>query len=102
MIWISRLLAVMTGVYAIAGLRNCGKKILWRQTSSAKACAQLFAKLFKAPLLRQKNEAVAQTQNGKGRADAKPQIVPKLLGNGDLSLFTNLGRRHVFDGRVMG
>jgi hypothetical protein len=53
-------------------------------------------------LLRQQNEAVTQTQNGKRRADPQPEIFPELLGDRKLALFADLGRRHVFEGWVRG
>jgi len=83
-------------------LRDGRENFLWRQPGSRKARAHPFAKLLKAPLLRQQNKAVTQTQDGEGRANPQPEVLAELLRDRELSLFANLGRRHVFEKRVMG
>jgi hypothetical protein len=99
---LAKLLPVAPGVYATAGLREGREKILGGHAGSRKARSHPFAKLLKAPLFRQQNQAVTQAQNRKGRAYSQPEVVPELFGNRKLPLFADLGRRHVFEGRVMG
>jgi len=52
----------------MAALRKCCQDVLQCETSTSQARAYLPAKLFKALLLRQKNETIPQAQNRKGRA----------------------------------
>src|SRR5262245_9686157 len=53
--------------------------------------------MFKALLLRQKNQAVAQTQDGEGRTRAQPKVLAKLLGDCELSLLSDLRRGQIFE-----
>lgn len=57
----------------------------------------LSAEAFKAVLLWQKNESLPQSQHGKGSTSAETKILTELLGNGDLSLFTDPGGRQIFE-----
>src|ERR1035438_3866966 len=96
------LLAVATCVHAIASSREGRENLLWGQAGHRQARSHPFAKLLKAALLGQENEAVTQTQNSKGRANLQPEVFTELLRDRELALFADLGCRHVFERRVMG
>jgi hypothetical protein len=54
---------------AIAGFRERGEQICRPQAACRKARAYLLAQMLKAALLGKKDQAIAQTQHGKGRRD---------------------------------
>ncbi len=57
--------------------------------------------MLKALLLRQEQETIAKTQNGKGRPGSQPELLAKLLRNRSTGPFTDLGRRQVFDSAIV-
>jgi hypothetical protein len=57
----------------------------------------LFAKAIETLLLRQENETVPQPQHSEGRARSKTRFLTELLGNGELSLFSDLRGCQIFE-----
>jgi hypothetical protein len=96
------LLAVATGVNPIASFRKRGKKIFRRHTRSCQHRAYLLAQTLKALLLRDKDEAIPQTQYGKRRTIPQPKVFPILFWNGKLAFFANLGRCQIFQSGIVG
>jgi hypothetical protein len=61
----------------------------------------LFAELFKAPLLWQKDETIPQTQNRKRCTVPQAKILAELLRNRKLAFLADLGRRQILEGRIV-
>ncbi len=56
--------------------------------------------MFKPLLLWQKNEAVPQTQHGKGRTRSQAKVLAKVLWDGKLPLLTDLRSSQIFERRL--
>jgi hypothetical protein len=92
-----RLLPVPTSVNPVASLRKRSQKLFRLQTRSGEFRTHPLAQMLKTLLLRQKDQAISQPQNRKGRAISQPEILAELFGNGKLPLLANLRRSQVFE-----
>ncbi len=68
-----------------------------RKPSTRESRSYLFAEMLKPLLLWQKNEAISQTQYGKGCTRSQPQVLAELLWHGELSFFTYLRSCQIFE-----
>src|SRR5215471_7104799 len=84
---------------ALSRFRQCRQGCFRCKTGTRKRGTHPFTEMFKALLLRQKNQAVAQTQDGEGRTRAQPEVLAKLLRDCELSLLTDLRRGQIFESR---
>jgi len=53
------------------------------------------AEVLESPLFGQENKTITQTQDGEGRTRPQPEVFPKFLRDGELTLLANFGRRQI-------
>lgn len=73
--------------------QNC----FWLEASTRESRAHMFAKTVETLLLWQKNEAVPQTQYGKGCTRSQAKVLPETLWDRELSLLADLRSCQIFE-----
>jgi len=96
------LLAVPTSINPIPNLRKSAEKIFPRYSRTGQDRTHLATQTLKALLLRHKDEAIPKTEHGERRARPQSKVFPKLLRNGKLAFFANLGRGQIFESGIVG
>jgi hypothetical protein len=93
-------LLVTAGKDALARFGECCQNGLRRKTGTRERGTYLLAETLKALLLWQKNQAVSQTQDSKGRTRTQAKVSTELFWDSELSLLTDLRCGQVFKGRL--
>jgi hypothetical protein len=74
----------------LPSFRQCRHNSFWRKANTCQSRAHLLAEMLKPVLFRQKNEAVAQPQYGKGGTSSQPKVLAELFRDSELSLLSYL------------